>query len=78
LYQFFDLPWPGEVAKSRFDEAEPLGEDAGERGAGFLGAVFVVAGEEDDVLAMAEAGVALILNSEMITTKMRVARFSTL
>ena len=32
-----------------------LGKDAGEGGAGFLGAVFVVAGEEDDVLAEAGA-----------------------
>jgi len=36
-------------------EALVLGEDAGEGRAGFLGAVFVVAGEEDDVLACAGA-----------------------
>ena len=41
-------------------EAVVLGEDAGEGGTGFLGAVFVVAGEEDDVLAYAGAGLALI------------------
>ena len=41
-------------------ETVVFGQDPGEGGAGFLGAVFVVAGEEDDVLACAGAGVAFV------------------
>ena len=37
-----------------------LGENAGEGRAGFLGPVFVVAGQEDDVLALAKAGIAFV------------------
>ena len=41
-------------------EAVMFCEDAGEGGAGFLGAVFVIAGEEDDVLAKTWSGLAFI------------------
>ena len=43
-------------------ESEALCEDSREGRAGFLGAVFVIAGEEDDVLADAWAGIAFIDN----------------
>ena len=65
---------PGDVVVAEFDgaglgvraeedgafEAVAFGEDAGEGGKRFLGAVFVVAGDEDDVFADAGAGAALV------------------
>ena len=41
-------------------EAVVLGEDAREHGQGFLGTVFVVGGDEHEVLAESEAFVALV------------------